>query len=75
MLERRGYTFVTLEEAMSDRAYQLPDTYTGEWGISWLQRWAMARGKEFREEPYLSDWMAQFHEKRKQGTPGLKDKK
>ena len=74
MLERRGYSFVTLEEAMSDRAYQLPDSYTGEWGISWLQRWAMARGREFRKEPYLSDWMAQFHENRKQGTPGLKDK-
>lgn len=75
MLERRGYSFVTLEEAMSDRAYQLPDTYTGEWGISWLQRWAMARGREFRKEPYLSDWMEQFHDNRKQGAPGLKDKK
>ena len=75
MLERRGYSFVTLEEAMSDRAYRLPDTYTGEWGISWLQRWAMARGAQFRKEPYVSDWMAQFHERVKPGTPGLKDKK
>jgi beta-lactamase regulating signal transducer with metallopeptidase domain/peptidoglycan/xylan/chitin deacetylase (PgdA/CDA1 family) len=75
MLERRGYSFVTLEEAMSERAYQLPDTYTGEWGISWLQRWAMARGAEFRKEPYLSDWMAQFHADPKKGKPNDKSRK
>ena len=60
MMERRGYSFVTLEEAQSDPAYRQPDTYTGAWGISWLQRWAMARGAEFRDEPYLSPYMEQF---------------
>lgn len=75
MLERRGYTFVTLDEAMSDPAYQLPDTYTGEWGISWLQRWAMARGAEFRKEPYLSDWMAQFDSITKHWPPVERKKK
>ncbi|MDT7543011.1 MAG: hypothetical protein QOE33_2915 [Acidobacteriota bacterium] len=60
MLKRRGYTFVTLDEAMADRAYQQPDTYTGAWGISWLQRWAMAKGASFRDEPYLSPYMEQF---------------
>jgi len=75
MLERRGYSFVTLEEAMSDPAYRQPDSYTGQWGISWLQRWAMAKGREFREEPYLSPWMAQFHTDAKKGLPGQADKK
>jgi beta-lactamase regulating signal transducer with metallopeptidase domain len=60
MMRRRGYRFVTLDEARADRAYQQPDTYTGAWGISWLQRWAMARGAEFRDEPYLSPYMQQF---------------
>jgi peptidoglycan/xylan/chitin deacetylase (PgdA/CDA1 family) len=60
MLERRGYAFVTLEEAQGDPAYAQPDTYTGPWGISWLQRWAMARGAGFRDEPYLSPYMEQF---------------
>jgi beta-lactamase regulating signal transducer with metallopeptidase domain len=60
MLRRRGYTFVSLDEAMADRAYQQPDTYTGAWGISWLQRWAMARGATFRDEPQLSPYMEQF---------------
>jgi beta-lactamase regulating signal transducer with metallopeptidase domain len=60
MLRRRGYEFVTLDEAMRDPAYRQPDAYTGAWGISWLQRWAMARGARFRDEPYLSPYMGQF---------------
>ncbi|HVG29107.1 MAG TPA: M56 family metallopeptidase [Pyrinomonadaceae bacterium] len=60
MLKRRGYQFVTLDEAMRDRAYRQPDTYTGAWGISWLQRWAMARGADFREEPPLPPYVKQF---------------
>ncbi|MFL6209873.1 MAG: M56 family metallopeptidase [Pyrinomonadaceae bacterium] len=60
MLERRGYQFVTLDEAQSDPAYSLPDTYTGPVGISWLQRWAMTKGAPFRKEPYLSPYMQQY---------------
>jgi beta-lactamase regulating signal transducer with metallopeptidase domain len=60
MLRRRGYSFVTLDEAMSDKAYRQPDTYAGAWGISWLQRWAMARGADFREEPPLPPYVKQF---------------
>ncbi len=75
MLERRGYEFVSLDEAMSDPAYAQPDGYTGEWGISWLQRWAMAKGQAFREEPYLSPWMAQFDTFTKKWPPVQADKK
>ena len=44
MLEGRGYRFVTLERALADEAYASPDEYAGPEGISWLQRWALARG-------------------------------
>ena len=47
MLKRRGYKFVTLEEALKDDAYRLPDTYIGPAGISWLHRWARNKGREF----------------------------
>ena len=67
MLKRRGYRFVTLEEALRDEAYTQPDTYTGEWGISWLQRWAITRGGEFRQEPYLPPYMRQFS--KREGVP------
>ena len=60
MLERRGYSFIELKEAMSDSAYQLPDRYAGPWGIGWIQRWAMTRGVEpsfFHGEPVVPDWV------------------
>ncbi|MGH9944761.1 MAG: polysaccharide deacetylase family protein [Pyrinomonadaceae bacterium] len=60
MMKRRGYEFVSLEEALKDKAYQQPDTYTGPVGISWLQRWLVTRGGEFRKEPYLPPYTRQF---------------
>ncbi|HYH87089.1 MAG TPA: M56 family metallopeptidase, partial [Pyrinomonadaceae bacterium] len=32
MMKRRGYSFVTMEQAMKDEAYSLPDNYVGEHG-------------------------------------------
>lgn len=42
-LRKRGYQFVSLEEALRDPAYASPDGYRGGAGITWLHRWAMAR--------------------------------
>ena len=47
MFKRRSYRFVSLEEALTDDAYRLPDTYVGPAGISWLHRWAREKGREF----------------------------
>lgn len=46
MFKRRGYRMVDLETALKDDAYKLPDTYVGPAGISWLHRWALAKGRE-----------------------------
>jgi peptidoglycan/xylan/chitin deacetylase (PgdA/CDA1 family) len=43
-MRKRGYSFVTLTEAMSDPAYQRPDAFTGPGG-SWLERSGIAMGK------------------------------
>ena len=67
MLKRRGYRFVTLDEAVGDEAYSRPENYTGEWGVSWLQRWAHSKFGEFREEPYLPTYMRQFS--KREGLP------
>jgi peptidoglycan-N-acetylglucosamine deacetylase len=37
-LEADGWTFVSLEQALRDPLYALPDTYLGNWGNSWLHR-------------------------------------
>jgi peptidoglycan/xylan/chitin deacetylase (PgdA/CDA1 family) len=43
-LAARGYRFVTLDEAMSDPAYQTKDTYVGKFGPTWLWRWMESKG-------------------------------
>jgi peptidoglycan/xylan/chitin deacetylase (PgdA/CDA1 family) len=49
MMKRRGYSFVTMEQATKDEAYSMPDTYTGEHGDSWLGRWAVTKGLVHRD--------------------------
>lgn len=44
MLQKRGYKFISLQDALRDKAYASADTYTGPGGISWLDRWALTRG-------------------------------
>ena len=46
MYQSHGYQFVTLAEALEDKAYQHPITRYGDWGISWLDRWALTQGKK-----------------------------
>ena len=59
MLKRRGYRFVTLEKALRDDAYRLPDTYIGPAGISWLHRWARDKGREYiiPDEPKVPEFV------------------
>lgn len=54
-LRRRGYSFVTLTEALQDPAYATPDLFVGKNGPSWLHRWTVARKLPMRlaEEPAL----------------------
>lgn len=44
-MRKRGYSFVTLEEATKDPAYARPDSFTGPGG-SWLQRTARSMDKK-----------------------------
>jgi len=44
MMKKRGYQFVSLDEALSDDAYRSADKYTGGESLNWLDRWAVTRG-------------------------------
>lgn len=50
MMKRRGYEFISLEEALKDRAYSLPEAQSRR-GLSWLHRWALAKGMKMTPEP------------------------
>lgn len=41
----RGYRFITLEEALTDPAYQYPEKYTGT--SDWVGLWAFSKGMKF----------------------------
>jgi peptidoglycan/xylan/chitin deacetylase (PgdA/CDA1 family) len=55
-----GYIFVSLTEVLKDPAYQEEITRFGDWGISWLDRWALSQDKKadfFKEEPDAHDFI------------------
>jgi peptidoglycan/xylan/chitin deacetylase (PgdA/CDA1 family) len=42
---KNEYQFVSMEQALSDKAYKTAVTKFGRYGISWLDRWALSQGK------------------------------
>jgi hypothetical protein len=58
MMKRRGYDFVSLEAALRDPAYALPNTYAGQGGFSWLHRWSQTKGMPNKGEPDEPAWIA-----------------
>jgi peptidoglycan/xylan/chitin deacetylase (PgdA/CDA1 family) len=57
MFRRRGYTFVALDHALADPAYQLPEEYAGTGGFSWIHRWAKTKGIKPIPEPDPPAWV------------------
>ena len=64
MLEGRGYRFITLDEAMRDKAYATPDVYVGKTGPSWLYRWSrsMAPASNFSADPEVPAWVMALYQ-------------
>jgi peptidoglycan/xylan/chitin deacetylase (PgdA/CDA1 family) len=62
LIRKRGYRFITLEDALSDQAYSLPDTYVGEEGTSWLDHWAITLGKPLQGFPTVPASILQQHD-------------
>ena len=57
LLRKRGYKFITLQDALSDSAYSLPDEYVGEEGTSWIDHWAITRGHPPQNTPVFPQWV------------------
>ena len=58
MFEKRGYSFVSLDDALRDEAYRLPENYVGTGGFSWIHRWAITKGMPMRGgEPDEPEWV------------------
>jgi peptidoglycan-N-acetylglucosamine deacetylase len=64
MIKNRGYSFITLEKALVDPAYRLPDNYAGPVGLSWLHRWAISKGMQMKAEPAEPEWIKRLFQSR-----------
>jgi peptidoglycan-N-acetylglucosamine deacetylase len=61
LLEVRGYRFISLEQALADPVYQLPDQYLAT--SDWLLHWSAGKGKkidppmppDYIQKPYLEN--------------------
>jgi len=62
LIRKRGYRFITLEDALSDHAYSLPDMYVGEEGTSWLDHWAITLGKPVQGFPTVPASIMERHQ-------------
>ena len=60
----RGYSFVTLDEAVTDPIYLHPDAWVRSGGVSWLHRWAFTEGRRLQPEPDTPAWVVEVAEAR-----------
>lgn len=59
-----GYRFVSQTEVLKDPAYQNSFNRYGDWGISWIDRWALTQGakREFFEgDPITPEFIKQLN--------------
>jgi peptidoglycan/xylan/chitin deacetylase (PgdA/CDA1 family) len=63
MMRARGYSFITLERALADAAYRLPDRYAGPGGFSWIHRWSITKGMKPQGEPNEPEFIGQEYQK------------
>lgn len=60
MFRKNGYVFVSMDKALQDSAYKTEVTRFGNWGITWLDRWALSMGKTgdfFKGEPTTPEYI------------------
>jgi peptidoglycan/xylan/chitin deacetylase (PgdA/CDA1 family) len=63
MFVKNGYEFINLDQALTDPAYQHEISRFGNWGISWIDRWALSEGKKsdfFQNEPSTPEYIVKL---------------
>ena len=60
LYKSHNYMFVSMDNALKDPAYKTEITVYGNWGISWIDKWALSageRGDFFKEDPVTPDYI------------------
>ena len=63
MMRFRGYEFVTLDRALADDGYRLPNDYAGPGGFSWIHRWSITKHMQPKGEPDEPAFIAEAYQK------------
>jgi peptidoglycan/xylan/chitin deacetylase (PgdA/CDA1 family) len=67
MMKRRGYAFVTLDEALKDPAYNEADALYKN-GVSWIHRWRAGRGLPQKWEPEVPKFVDELYKAGQKGN-------
>jgi len=62
MMRARGYRFISLDQALEDKAYHQPDTYSGEDGASWIEHWVVTKGEKAPRVPDVPESVRRKYE-------------
>jgi peptidoglycan/xylan/chitin deacetylase (PgdA/CDA1 family) len=60
MYRKNNYDFVSMDKTLEDEVYETKITEFSDWGISWIDRWALTQGKKgdfFKDEPATPDYI------------------
>jgi peptidoglycan/xylan/chitin deacetylase (PgdA/CDA1 family) len=57
-LRRRGYTFVSVAQALEDPVYRLRDEFVGSPGNSWFNHWELTAGRPPVPTPRPAEWIS-----------------
>jgi peptidoglycan/xylan/chitin deacetylase (PgdA/CDA1 family) len=64
MVRRRGYTTISMAQALRDPVYARRDAYVGRRGLSWIHRWALDAGKPAPMQPDVPQWVMELYRAR-----------
>lgn len=65
MFQRNNYVFVDMDTALEDVVYKTDISVYGNWGISWIDKWALSQGKKgvfFKDEPVTPEYIKKMSE-------------
>ncbi len=63
---KHQYQFISIDRALKDKAYQSEITVFKNWGISWIDRWALSKrvpNDFFKEEPAKPQYLITYLER------------
>jgi peptidoglycan/xylan/chitin deacetylase (PgdA/CDA1 family) len=63
MFLKNDYAFISMDKALEDEVYKTEVTVFGNWGISWIDKWALSQGKKgsfFKDEPPTPEYITKL---------------